>query len=142
MNWLRRFADTPWYFKVFAMILVADALLSWSFLVPALYDLGFSHLGNVWWMALLVFCFLFPREPRAARRIALFAAAMAVIATIQTVMIYRVALSAHAEFPSHPSFYFRWFHWADGVVLPWAVAAFFGAVPAGALPLRPPANPA
>jgi hypothetical protein len=137
MNWFTRLKATPSYFKVFLIVLCVDGLLSFSFLIPTLYQHGFSHLGNLWWMALIWFFFLFPANRQGLRAIRFFGVCIAAIYSISTISIYLLDRGAHASYPSNPSFYFLWFHWLDGVVFPWLVALTCLALPQSALPLKP-----
>jgi hypothetical protein len=137
MHRIKRLNDTPWYFKVFACLVLTDILLSFASLVPFLYQCGFSHLGNIWW-AMIFFSFFIPFQDndRGVKLIKLAVFALAAIRTSQTVSTYRLLLKAHSEFPWHPSFFFYWYHWVDGAVVPWIIALFFLFLPTDALPLR------
>jgi hypothetical protein len=138
MTWFARLKSTPWYFKLFLIVLFADGLLSLSFLVPTLYRIGFSHLGNLWWLTLVLFFFLFPDNRLGLRAIRIFAVSIAVIYSISTVSTYFLDRGAHADYPWNPSFYFFWFHWVDGLIFPWSVAVICLILPKDAFPLRPP----
>jgi hypothetical protein len=137
MTWFARLKGTPWYFRVFLIVLFVDALLSCSFLLPALYRRGFSHLGNLWWMVLILFFFLFPDNRHGLRVIRIFGVFIAAIYSISTIFTYVLDRRAHADYPLNPSFYFLWFHWLDGVIFPWLVAVICLVLPRNAFPLRP-----
>ena len=137
MTWFARLKATPWYFKIFLVVLFVDSLLSFSFLVPALYQRGFSHLGNLWWMALIWFFFLFPDNRQGLRAVRIFSVSIAVIYSISTIFTYIVDRGAHADYPRNPSFYFFWFHWLDGVIFPWLVGVICLVLPRNVFPLRP-----
>lgn len=137
MNWFRRLKQSPWSFKALVLLLLADSLLSTAFLVPTLYRHGFSHVGNLWWDALVLFFFLFPDNDRGIRTVRWFALGIAIIYSISTVIRYQLDLHAHADYPSNPSFYFYWFHWVDGIIFPWFVAATCWFLPRSSFPLRP-----
>ncbi len=137
MNWFERFKKTPLYFKVFAILLVADILLVSVSFLPGMYERGISRLGNIWWAVILSNFFVLSQDnDRGIRGIKKFAFFIAVITTIQTILTYRNNVHAHAEFPLHPSFYFYWFHWVDGVAFPWFVALVCYLLPKESLPLR------
>lgn len=141
MKWLARLTKAPWSFKVLVLLLLADCLLSFAFLVPALYQRGFSHVGNLWWGVLVLFFFLFPDNDRGIRLVRWFALCIAIIYSISTVSLYLVARRAHADYPWNPSFYFYWFRWVDGIVFPWFVAAVCYFLPRSSFPLRPMDKP-
>lgn len=137
MTWFARLKGTPWYFKIFLVVLFADSLLSFSFLVPALYHRGFSHLGNLWWMCLILFFFLFPDNHNGLRVIRIFAISIAAIYSASTIFTYFADRGAHTDYPWNPSFYFFWFHWLDGLIFPWMVAVVCLLLPKDAFPLKP-----
>ena len=137
MNWFARFKKTPSSFKVLVLLLSADCLLSFSFLVPSLYQRGFSHVGNLWWGTLVLFFFLFPDNNLGIRSVRGFALCIAIIYSVSTVSFYLLDRHAHADYPRNPSFYFYWFHWVDGIVFPWFVAAICYFLPRSSFPLRP-----
>jgi hypothetical protein len=137
MTWFARLKSTPWYFRILLIVLFVDGLLSLSFLVPSLYRRGLSHVGNLWWLALILFFFLFPDNRQGLRAIRYFGVCIAAIYSISTIFTYVLDRSAHADYPSNPSFYFFWFHWLDGVIFPWFVAVICLILPKNAFPLRP-----
>jgi hypothetical protein len=141
MKWFARLKKAPWFFKVLVLLLLADCLLSFAFLVPALYQCGFSHVGNLWWCVLVLFFFLFPDNDRGMRLVRWFALCIAIIYSISTVSLYLVDRRAHAEYPLNPSFYFYWFRWVDGIIFPWFVAAICYFLPRSSFPLRPVDKP-
>ena len=137
MNWFARLKKAPWSFKVLLFLLLADSLLSASFLVPSLYRRGFSHVGNLWWAALVMFFFLFPDSDRGIRPVRWFAFCIAIIYSVSTAFFYLLDRHAHADYPHNPSFYFYWFRWVDGIIFPWFVAAMCYLLPRNSFPLRP-----
>jgi hypothetical protein len=138
MNWFARLKKTPWSFKVLVFLLLADCLLSTAFLVPALYQRGLSHVGNLWWGALVMFFFLFPDDDRGIRVVRWFALCIAIIYSISTVSLYYfVDRRAHVSYPWNPSFYFYWFHWVDGIIFPWFIVVICYFLPRSSFPLRP-----
>ena len=137
MNWIARLKKAPWSFKVLVLLLLADCLLSTSFLVPTLYQRGFSHVGNLWWGALVMFFFLFPDNDLGIRSVRWFALCIAIIYSMSTVSFYLLDRRAHADYPWNPSFYFYWFRWVDGFIFPWSVAAICYFLPRSSFPLRP-----
>jgi hypothetical protein len=137
MNWFARFKKTPSVFKLLVLLLSADCLLSISFLVPSLYQRGFSRVGNLWWGALVLFFFLFPDNGRGIWSVRGFAICIAIINSISTASFYLLDRHAHADYPWNPSFYFYWFHWVDGIIFPWFVSVTCCLLPRGSFPLRP-----
>jgi hypothetical protein len=137
MNWFARFKKTPSSFKMLVLLLSADCLLAFSFLVPSLYQRGFSHVGNLWWGTLVLFFFLFPDNNLGIRSVRGFALCIAIIYSVSTVSFYLLDRRAHADNPCNPSFWFYWFHWVDGIIFPWFVAAICYVLPRSSFPLRP-----
>jgi hypothetical protein len=138
MKWFARLRKTPWYFKAFVALLLADCLMLPLSLLPGFYEHGFAHLGNPWWGPLIVFFFLFPDTDRGIKVIRSFAFAIALLYSINTVAHYLVNRGAHAAYPSNPGFFFDWLNWADGIVFPWLAAAACCFLPRSCFPLSPP----
>ena len=109
MNWFERFMRTPWYFKAFASLLLADTLLFFLTKFPGMFERGVSSLGNIWCGFILYNFFLVGYDnERGIRGIRWFPIALAVITTIGTIAVYRIDVPAHINAPTNPGFYFHW----------------------------------